>query len=404
MYIDMVLFGTLLLLFSGIAKRIEQSRLSGPIFFVAAGFLLGPVGLGWFEGDIERSVLKLLADLTLALILFCDAANADRTVLRQHMAIPIRMLLLGLPGAILLGFSFALLTFDALSIWEAAILATILGATDAALGKGVFANPRVPAPVREGLNTESGLNDGLCVPFLLLFIALAGQHSQGHEAAMALQLFAEELGIGALVGVGGAALAAGFLRQCHGQGWLAEHWLKIAAIALALTLFAAAQALHGSGYIAAFCGGLTFGYLARKHARPATEGDEMIGDSLAMLTWFVFGAAVVGPELDLTPEVLLYAVLSLTLVRILPIILSLAGSGLPMPSKLFLGWFGPRGLASVVFTIMVLNSDVPQASLIANVVACTVLLSLILHGVSANPLAHWLAARVGTSSKKTEGP
>ncbi|MBY5992430.1 cation:proton antiporter [Ferrimonas balearica] len=386
MYAELALLGVLVFLYAGVNGRMARGWVSGPMVFVAAGFLFGPAVMGWFQGDIEREELHLLTDLTLALILFTDAANADLTTLRRRFAIPARMLLLGLPGVMLLGFVLAAALFENLTLLEAGILGVMLAATDAALGKGVFANPAVPAPVREGLNTESGLNDGLCVPFLLLLLALESGSIEGLGDGQALALFAEELGIGLLVGLGGTALAGSFLRFCHRRGYLEELWLFIAVAALALALFATAQSLHGSGYIAAFSGGLLFGYLAKEHTHTAVIGAEVDGESLAMLTWFVFGAAVVG-HLSPTPTVLLYALVSLTLVRMLPIYLCLAGSGESRYSRLFLGWFGPRGLASIVFTLIVLDSGLPGAPFIANVVACTVLLSLVLHGISANPLA-----------------
>ncbi|SHH94200.1 cation:proton antiporter [Ferrimonas marina] len=396
MYGDLAILCGLIVLYAGLSGRLERSVLSGPMLFVAAGFVLGPVGLGWFDGDVAREELKLLTDLTLALILFTDAANADLTTLRRRFTLPLRMLLLGLPGVILLGFVLALWLFDALSPLQAAVLATMLAATDAALGKAVFSNPDVPAPLREGLNTESGLNDGLCVPFLLLFIALELGSIEGLGNWAALELFVRELGVGLLVGVGGTLLVVGFLRLCHQHTPQNPLWIYIAVAALALGVFATAQSLHGSGYIAAFTGGLLFGYLAPEKGHEAVIGAEVDGESLAMLTWFVFGAAVISQPLQFTPQVLLYALLSLTVVRMLPIYLCLSGSGERAESKLFLGWFGPRGLASIVFAIIVLNSGLPNAALIANVVTCTVLLSLVLHGISANPLARWLAKRLAS--------
>jgi len=173
MYDHLAILAMFIFLYSMVAGRVERSVISGPMVFVIAGFLMGPFGLGWLGNDATRGDLRTFADLTLALILFNDAANANTSVLKQQYRIPTRMLLLGLPGIILLGFGFAVLLFDALSLFEAAILAVMLAATDAALGKAVITNKDVPARIREGLNVESGLNDGICVPFLLFFIALS---------------------------------------------------------------------------------------------------------------------------------------------------------------------------------------------------------------------------------------
>ena len=392
MYEQLAVLAVFVFLYSLVSARLERTVFSGPMIFVTAGFIMGPAMLGWFPGEDPDPLLRVLADLTLALFLFIDAANADLSILRQRYAIPARMLLIGLPGAIVLGFILALLMFDALTVWEAAMLATMLAATDAALGKAVITNKAVPARLREGLNVESGLNDGLCVPILFLFIALELSTGESAERGLGLTLLAEELGIGLLVGVGVTAAGAGLLRICWRRGWVSDVWVQMTTAALALSCFAVAQSLHGSGYIAAFTGGMLFGYIARDETHRLVHAAEGIGETLALLTWMLFGIAVVGDVLDqLTWQVAVYALLSLTLVRMLPNYLALAGSGESSASRLFLGWFGPRGLASIVFAIIVLQEGVPGAELIALVVACTVVLSLILHGVTAKPLSQWIA-------------
>lgn len=392
MYEQLAVLAVFVFLYSLVSARLERTVFSGPMLFVTAGFIMGPAILGWFPGEDPDPLLRGLADLTLALFLFIDAANADLSILKQRYAIPARMLLIGLPGAIVLGFILALLMFDALTVWEAAMLATMLAATDAALGKAVVTNKAVPARLREGLNVESGLNDGLCVPFLFLFIALELSTGESAERGLGLTLLAEELGIGLLVGVGVTAAGAGLLRICWRRGWVSDVWVQMTTAALALSCFAVAQSLHGSGYIAAFTGGMLFGYIARDETHRLVHAAEGIGETLALLTWMLFGIAVVGDVLDqLTWQVAVYALLSLTLVRMLPNYLALAGSGESSASRLFLGWFGPRGLASIVFAIIVLQEGVPGAELIALVVACTVVLSLILHGVTAKPLSQWIA-------------
>ena len=400
MYVELAILALFIFLYSMVAGRIERSAISGPMVFVAAGFLMGPFGFGWFDGDVNSDVLRTLADLTLALILFIDAANADLSILKRQFQIPSRMLLLGLPGAIALGFGFAVLMFDGLSLYEAAILATMLAATDAALGKAVITNKAVPARLREGLNVESGLNDGICVPILLFFIALAVGGEHGGSETSALLLLAEELGIGMAVGLGLALAGESLLRWCWKQGWVTEIWMQVTVVGLAIASFAIAQSLHGSGYIAAFTGGLLFGYLAKEGTHKLVLAAEGTGETLALVTWMSFGAIVIGPALNsFNWEVVVYALLSLTVIRILPIFLSLAGSGESVSSRLFLGWFGPRGLASIVFAIIVINAEVPGGELLALVVICTVFLSLIAHGISANPLAKWIGHKESAASK-----
>lgn len=401
MYSELAILALFILLYSLIAGRIEKFAVSGPIVFVGAGLCMGPLGMGWFIGEATMPVLRWLADLTLALVLFCDAATCNYGVLKMQYRLPLRMLLLGLPGAIFLGTICAALVFTNLTLIEAAILATMLAATDAALGKGVITNKVVPARIREGLNFESGLNDGLCVPILLLLIAFAssGQIGHGTSSYPALQLVAMELGVGALVGVSFSVCAALLIRLSLARGWLSDIWMQITLVALAFACFAAAQALHGSGYIAAFTGGLAFGFLKGEKSHKMLHSAEAVGETFALLTWFVFGGAVISQTLPLfTWQMVLYAVLSLSVVRMVPIFWSLAYSGETTSSKLFLGWFGPRGLASVVFATIVINANLPGSKFMALVVILTVFASLILHGISANPLAKRMGIKDGGKS------
>lgn len=393
MYIELSILALFAFLYSVVAGRIEKLPVSGPIVFVITGLALGPLGLGWFEDDIGRVEFRMLVDLTLALILFIDAANADMSTLRRQWRIPSRMLALSLPGVIGLGFIIAAAMFDNLTLLEAAILATMLAATDAALGKAVVTNPAVPSRLREGLNCESGLNDGLCVPILLVFIALA-QGSETDQTTLALTLVAQELGIGVLVALVVVGIGAWMLDFSYRRNWLSDVWVQLSVPALAISSFAIAQSLHGSGYIAAFVGGMLFGFVAKSDTHKLVMPGEAISESMAMLTWLIFGTAVIGQSMGaFTWDIIVYAVLSLTLIRMLPVFLSLLGTRETVPSKLFLGWFGPRGLASIVFAIIVLNENLPGGEFMSMVVACTVGLSLVVHGISANPLAGWISRR-----------
>ncbi len=396
MYLELAILAVFAFLYSVVAGRVERSPITGPIAFMAFGFLVGPLGFGWIELQVTNQDLRILADLTLALVLFIDAANANVSVLRASRIIPRRMLLFGLPGTIALGFAAGLLLFQGLSMYELAILATMLAATDAALGKGVVTNKAVPAHLRESLNAESGLNDGLCVPVLFLFIALAeASNVEADTTSLALTLVAKEIGIGLAVGLGMTAVGAWIIRWCWKRGWITEIWAQLPVIMLAIACFSMAQVLHGSGYIAAFTGGILFGLLAKESTHKLVLAAEGTGETLAMLTWIVFGAAVIGQSYQyFSWQVVVYALLSLTVVRMLPVFLSLTGTGERTDSKLFLGWFGPRGLASIVFAIIVLNTSLPGAQFMSMVVVFTVFLSAIAHGVTANPLASALAARV----------
>jgi NhaP-type Na+/H+ or K+/H+ antiporter len=395
MYTNLAVLAIFALLYSLVAGRLERTPISGPIVFLSFGLLAGPLGFGWLELDVDNQGLRVLADMTLALVLFIDAANANKSVLRKHATLPIRMLLFGLPMTIGLGMVTGMLLFDQLGFWELAVLATMLTATDAALGKAVITNKAVPERIREGLNVESGLNDGICVPLLFVFIILAEASGvEDSSASLVLTYMLHEIGIGLVVGLGLTAMATWLMKACWERGWITEVWQLLPVITLAIICFTVAQSLGGSGYIAAFAGGILFGMLTGRETHKLVLPAEGLAETLAMITWVVVGAVVIHRVYQLISwEEVAYAVLSLTVVRMLPVFLSLTGTGEKVDSKLFLGWFGPRGFASMVFAIIVLNTTLPGARQMAIVVVCTILLSALLHGLTANPLASLLAAR-----------
>lgn len=396
MYNNLAVLAIFAFLYSAVAGRIERSWLSGPIIFVAFGLASGPHGLGILNVNVTSEGLQTIAELTLAFVLFTDAANANLGVLRRNLGLPERLLLVGLPLTIGLGFLAAIVIFHELSMLAAALLATMLAPTDAALGKSVITNPEVPAAIRESLSFESGLNDGICVPVLLVFLGLAiGMDVEGSTFAHALRVVAQQIGIGLAVGLGLTGAAAWVLRSAASRGWVTPHWARIPVVTLAAACYAVAHAAGGSGFIACFVGGLLTSAIAKHHKHELLAAAEGTGDVLALFTWVIFGAAVVGQAAgQFTWEVVFYAVLSLTVIRIVPVVISLAGTGLGWTGKLFLSWFGPRGLASIVFAIIVYHEHLPERGMLALVVVFTVILSVIAHGMSANPLITTFGARL----------
>lgn len=395
MYLTVAILALFAFAYSVVAGRLERTPVSGALVFMAFGLVAGPSVLGLLQLDVGTAAIRTAAELTLALVLFTDAANADLGTLRHSFRIPQRLLLVGLPLSIALGYGVGRALFPDLPLLSVAILATVLAPTDAALGEAVVTNPVVPAPIREGLNVESGLNDGICVPILFTFLALAAG-TESSAAGIALELIAEEIGIGLVVGVALAVAARAAIRRAAKLGWIEQPWTQLIVLALALCCFAGAQALGGSGFIACFSGGLVFGGLVRHHKAQLLGGAEGAGSLAALVTWVVFGAAVAGAHIgDMDWRILAYALLSLTVVRMLPTSLSVLGLGLRLDAQLFLGWFGPRGLASIVFAVIVIDEHVPGSYTIASVVVCTVILSILAHGLSANPLANAYAARAG---------
>jgi NhaP-type Na+/H+ or K+/H+ antiporter len=394
MYQNLALFAAFLLLYSIFAGRIESHLLNGPLMFMLVGLILGPAFLGVLQPRIDKDGLRILAELTLAIVLFSDAANADLKILKAHEGLPMRLLMIGLPLTMLSGWLVGRWLFPQIPSEELAIMATLLAPTDAALGKAVVSNPKVPGAVREGLNVESGLNDGICVPVLLMFLALLVEEQTRSPLSMAVELFIEELGIGAVVGLALTLMACLLYRYSAKHHWQTPIWSQLTLPGLAILCFATAQTLGGSGFIAAFVGGLLASHLFSEQKHHLLEASEEFATPLSVITWIVFGTLVIPRVWDsLTLTIWLYAVLSLTVIRILPVLISLAGTGFDYETRLFMGWFGPRGLATIVFAIMILDYPLEAGRTVVAIAACTVLLSVVLHGLSANPWVSRLASR-----------
>ena len=402
MYENAAILAAVVLIYSAAAGRVERSWLSGPILFTVFGLVLGPAGIGVLQLQLSSENLRTLAELALSMVLFTDAARADLGVVRQTVALPERLLLIGLPLTIVLGFLVGLVVFPGINILEVALLAALLAPTDAALGAPVVSNAAVPSATREALNLESGLNDGICVPVVIILLDLAiGHELTGGTAQHIFLVVSEEIGIGLLTGLVLTAIAVAVLKLAVRRGWSGQHWEHIPVVALAALCFTAAQALGGSGFIACFTGGLLFGFLQGERKQDLLGGATSTGEVLALLTWVAFGGPVLGRLLgQITWQAALYAVLSLTVIRMLPVFLSLAGTGMSTGRKLFIGWFGPRGLASIVFAVIVFDAGLPGRNKLAVTAACTVLLSVIVHGMTANPV---IAAMWGSSRASAEG-
>ena len=394
------LFVLLLAGYALIANRLDRASIGPAVFFVLAGLLLGPDLLGVLDIDVESSTTRELAELTLALVLFTDASTVDLAGLRRDAGLVGRLLGIGLLLAIALGGLVAWLVFPELPLVTALLIGAILAPTDAALGLPVIANPVVPNRIRRVLNVESGLNDGIATPFVLLFVALAtaAAGSEGGHLTAALEETAIAVAVGVAVGVAGGLL----LVAADRRRWTSELSRQIAVFALALGAYFVALAFAGNGFIAAFVAGLAFGGATRKGEAAAELFSETAGILLSIGVWVIFGATFVGPLFRDVQDVrpILYAILSLTIIRMAPVAVSLVGSGLALPTVAFIGWFGPRGLASIVFGILAIDALTPTGGpieIVARTVGWTVLLSIVAHGLSASPLAarygRWIDAR-----------
>ena len=375
--------------FGLVSRKLEGSLLTGPMIFVALGFLVGPAVFDLVPVGITNTTFHSLAEITLILVLFSDAASIDLKQLGKDHNLPMRMLLFGMPLTIALGLAAALMLFPGWSIWEAAVLAAVLTPTDAALGQAVISNQKVPLRIRQAINVESGLNDGIALPFVLIFASLASASADSADAAQWIAFGAKQVILGPLAGIAVGYLGAKLVARSFEIGWLAEWAEGIIALALAFAAFALAELVHGNGFIAAFLAGLVFGNAMGHKCAFLYEFAETEGHFLVLLTFLLFGSALVPMALfDLDTSYLLYAVLSLTVLRMLPVQLSLLGTGVRPVTSVFLGWFGPRGLASVLFMLLVVEqAEVAHRDEIFIVTITTVALSILLHGMSAGPAA-----------------
>ncbi len=390
---DLAIVAAVIFAWGTLSARLERFDVTAPVVFVLAGLLLthGPIAPLGFSPSPE--LVKGLAEVTLVLVLFSDASRVRLRDLRGDMGLCVRLLGIGLPLTIGLGTLLALGLLRGMSIWLALLIGAALAPTDAALGAGMMANPAVPARIRRLINVESGLNDGIATPVVLVAIAGAGaaEHVAGIGPGSAVAELALGMVIGAVVG-GAGGLVVNAVRR---RRWAASGFAGSAVLALAICAYAAALALHGNGFIAAFVGGIAYGAAGGQRGERLVPYVEETGALVSLLVWLAFGAIAVVPALEsLTWQTALYAALSLTVIRMAPVALALVGGGLGRTATTFVGWFGPRGLASVVFALLALDELGKPAESAVKVIAFTVLLSVVAHGLTANPLAHRYGPRL----------
>jgi len=357
------------------------------MLFMAFGYLVGPRALDVVSIGLGSELVQMFLEGTLVIVLFTDAAVIDVRAVRREAFLPGRLLGIGLPLTIVAGTLAALVFFDHLGFWQALIIAVILAPTDAALGQAVVTNKSVPAMVRQGLSVESGLNDGIVVPFLS--IALAGAANEMKTGGEIATVFLAEIGWAIIAGVLVGWLGARALKGAGERGWVTRDWRLLAAPILALLAFAVADPIGGSGFIAAFVAGITFGHNIRSIYPDICDFSEGVSHLLTVVAFLVFGALILGPSVpSMTWTMVAYAVVALTVVRMVPVAIALIGTGLRVPTVLYIGWFGPRGLASLVFAgTAVVESDAAAAPFVLAVVSVSVAMSVVAHGASAVPLS-----------------
>jgi NhaP-type Na+/H+ or K+/H+ antiporter len=399
--ITLAIVATVLVAFALVSHR-SSRWVSGPIIFLTFGILLSEPFLGWFTLELNGVMAQVLLKGALALLLFSEAITLRVSELRSGAVLPARLLGIGMPLVMGLGLAAAATMFSEFSFWEAAIVGVILAPTDAALGLPVIEDKRVPIRVRSGLIAESGLNDGLAVPFAL-FAAGAAEVVQGLRTAPDLvELLLLQIGVGVLVGVGVGWLAAKAVRAAVDRRWVEDAWIQLALLGIAVLAFALAEGLGGNGFIATWLAGLVLGHFAGEDIAAKREFTANAGHLLVALTFLVFGAISVGPLLGaLRWDVVVYAALSLAVIRPIAVWIALIGTRERLPTTAFIGWFGPRGIASIVILLIILKGEyaILEIGLIDEIIAATVALSVYAHGFTAGPLSDRYADWV----ERTEG-
>ncbi|MEM7662586.1 MAG: cation:proton antiporter [Pseudomonadota bacterium] len=406
-----LVLGAIFFVFALLSRRIEGSILTAPMLFTGAGLAIAYClqAMNSYAEPISESALHTVAELTLVLILAADASRISASSLLRFRSIPMRLLIFGLPLTIAFGAVTGKLILTDVIWVEAALIAAILAPTDAALGASVLAEKSIPLRIRQSLNVESGLNDGISLPAVLFFACFLNLSHQTGEVNW-LVFLALQLSLGPLAGILAGWIGGQLIGLASSRNWITPTYQGVAAMALALVAFAAAEQVGGNGLIAAFVCGLVYGNLRVDYSHFLHEFTETESEVLSQLTFLLFGLAILPHALEaVTPEILLYGLASLTFVRMVPVALAMTGLKLQLPTLGFLGWFGPRGLASLLFALLVLEDlGVESAELIKTIVAITVLMSIVLHGFTAGFLSRaygrWADKGAGEDCPENEAP
>ena len=395
-YPTLIFAAAMIFLYGLFSRAADRSLLTAPMFFVAVGVLAGPAGLDLFSIKTDLDAVHVLTEVTLVVVLFIDASTIDLKKLLAERAIPLRLLLIGLPLTMLLGALLAWPLYPEVNIWLLLTMALILSPTDAALGQAVILSSQVPERVRRWISVESGLNDGIALPPILACIAVLSPEAGAAQTSWTLFILQQIL-LGGLVGGAVGWLGGYLVSHASARGWMNHSFQQLVSGSMAVLCFAIAETLHGNGFIAAFAGGLMLGADIHSHSLRdrILEFGEAFGQQLVLFVFLIFAMAMVPvsmPHWDLTAWI--YALLSLSVIRLLPVAICLVGSRLDLSTMLFIGWFGPRGIASVLYLLLVVHHlGFDGYERILSVIVLTVLLSVFLHGATAVPLSRRYARK-----------
>lgn len=382
------------LLYGYISRALSRFNISGPMMFTGIGLLLSPLAFNFTQVGINAGYITIIVEVALVLVLFSDAALLDLKLLKKSWEIPARLLFVGLPLTIISGAFVAQLIFPEEPTTYLILLALLLTPTDAALGKAVVSDPKVPKKIRSSINVESGLNDGIVFPILLTVVAMISSGlTQAEDNSWVVYVF-EQIVFGALVGGTVGFLGTRLIMIAVKHNWMEPNYRNLIPIALAILSFYLAESLEGNGFIAAFFAGLYAGNTSEKTREHIEDFAETEGELFVLISFFLFGLAFVPATIDfVTWNVVVYALLSLTVLRMLPVMISLIGSKLDIATMAFIAWFGPRGVASILYVLIVAHEmgSIEGFETIYAVVTVTVLMSILAHGLSAQPFANLYA-------------
>ncbi len=389
------------LCFSMIARRLTATVLTAPMLFIGFGYLMS--GMDILPDRQAEAMLHVVAEVALILLLFLDAAQIDfRALQRQHVW-PVRMLALGLPLAIAIGTLAAWPFLPGWPLVAVILVAAVLAPTDAALGQTVVSNPIVPERARRALTVESGLNDGLALPIILLLASMTAMMADTNNSVW-IWFGVKQLVLGPAVGAAAGLVGGALLLRAKAYELTSETYEGIGAIALAGAAYLGAVAIGGNGFIAAFVAGLAFGNVVQGKCKFIYEFTESEGQLLSWGAFLLIGLVLVPDAVaKLTPEILTVILLSLFVVRPLAIWLSLHGTDASPSTRLFFGWFGPRGLATALFALLVVKQiDHTLGEQVLTLAVNAVWISALLHGLSALPGSKWYASRIGAKGDCAE--
>ena len=388
----LIFFALLVFLYGLVSALSDRSPITGPMVFVAVGLMAGPLGLNWLHFEIESELVQVIAEVTLIMILFTDASSLNLKRLTKEYTIPLRLLAIGLPLTMLLGFSVAVLMFPGVSWWLIAVMAFILSPTDAALGQAVVSSDKVPENVKDSIGVESGLNDGIALPpIMACMAALTAAVGVTLDTNYWMGFAAKQVVFGPIIGIAVGLIGGILIDRSVKHQWMNPVFQRLSSFALALVCYALAEKLGGNGFIAAFFGGLFLGTQNKDVRARIQEFGEAEGEQLCLMVFLIFGLVLVPTVSHLWDgPALLYAILSLTVIRMIPVAISLIGAKLDWATIGFIGWFGPRGIASVLYLLIFLAEVGKEGNeRMLSVIVLTVLLSVFIHGVSAVPLSAW---------------